>query len=87
MEHPRKVIAAAQASSQTHQSRSFLREPLRSRRVASFSSLFSNGVTCERSGRWLDFIGEWLAPTLGKAANADAQTHTVLWQRLFQARV
>lgn len=37
-------------------------------------------VTCERSGRRSDFIGESLARTLGKAANADAQTHSVLGQ-------
>lgn len=42
-------------------------------------------VTCERSGRRSDFIGESLARTLGKAANADAQAHSVLGQRLFQA--
>lgn len=50
-------------------------------------SLFKPGrrVTCERSGRRSHFIGESLARTLGKAANAHAQTHSVLGHRLFQA--
>lgn len=63
VEHPGKVIAAAQASSQPFQSCSFLPDPLRSRLVASLPSLFSNRKAASRvstpGGGWISSVNRW----------------------------